>query len=134
MGLTVRRVPKRTDKLPATVYLDGAPPARAIELKRTPRFLRFVIRGTDWGTLDALDQFEDAPAEGERVIVAELKDEFTYHASGTKNGRRTGWWGRTASYKPMDVQPAADVTHDTARWVLWCEEAAKLEPLWRPKR
>jgi hypothetical protein len=93
-----------------------------LTLKRVPRFLRFVVTGTDWTTLDALDQLDDTPREGEHVIAAEKRDESSVHLDGYKNGRRCGWWERTATYEPVPDPPPQDVLRDTAKWQAWCVE------------
>ena len=42
----------------------------AVDVDKEP-LPRLVLTGTDWGTLDALDQLDDAPKAGEYVIAAE---------------------------------------------------------------
>lgn len=98
-----------------------------LTLRRTPTYLRFVVTGTDWATLDALDQLDDAPRPGETVIAARKADESSIHFDGYRNGKRAGWWERTASYEPVADQPPADVLRDTERWRAWCLEQVAAE-------
>jgi hypothetical protein len=105
-----------------TVFLRLGTTRGPLTLRRVPRFLRFVVRGTDWATLDALDQLDDEPAAGETVIAAEKADESSVHLDYTerKTGRRRGLWERTATYAPVADPPADDVLRDTAKWQAWC--------------
>lgn len=110
------------------VFLShGGIRGRGLLLKRQPRLLRFVLTGTDWGTLDALDQLDDTPKAGEYVIAAEKRDESSVHFSGTRNGKRAGWWERAATYESVPDQPPQDVLRDTERWRTWCQERIAAE-------
>jgi hypothetical protein len=95
-----------------------------LTLKRhpLPKFLRFVLTGSDWKTLDALDQLDDAPRPGEFVIAAVKADESSVHFDGYRGGKRAGWWERTATYERVPDQPPQDVLTDTARWQAWATE------------
>mgnify|MGYP000626702823 CR=1 FL=1 len=111
------------------VYLShGGIRGKGLLLKRQPRFLRFVITGTDWETLDALDQLGDTPRDGEYVIAAEKRDESSVHFSGYRDGKRAGWWERTATYQSVPDQPPQDVLRDTDRWRAWAAERAAVNP------
>lgn len=102
-----------------------------LTLRRTPRFPRFVLTGTDWSTLDALDQLDDTPRPGERVIAAEKRDESSVHYDGVRNGRRFGEWHRTATYVPVPDPPPQDVLRDTERWRAWC--VARMDAAEKPE-
>lgn len=91
-----------------------------LELARRPKYLRFVLQGTDWTTLDALDQLEDEPRPGEHVIAAVWTKATVLHIHGTRNGRRFGEWRQVVTYEPAPDQPPPDVLRDGARWRSWC--------------
>jgi hypothetical protein len=109
---------------PAMVFLD-VPAIRgkmpALELRRTPMFLRFVMTGTDWQTLDALDQLDDAPKPEERVLAAvkDGEDGCLHLDSRDNRGRRVGQWFKTATYRLIAPQPEQSVLRDAARWQAW---------------
>lgn len=118
---------------PADVFLQHGTSRGPIHLARTPRFLRFVIQGTDWLSLDALDQMEDTPAPDETVIVAELVSRGNIHIDGAdKRGRRTASWVSTATYKQVHNPPPREVAADTQQWQAWCYQRAKCPPAYTP--
>lgn len=93
-----------------------------LSLKRAPRYLRFVVRGSErcsrnW---DALDQPHDQPELGERVIAALKSSSGSMHLDRTVNGRRVGEWYETAIYWPVEEQPPEDVLRDNQNWQEWC--------------
>lgn len=94
----------------------------SLSLRRCPKYLRFVITGTDWKTLDALDQLDDEPRDGEYLIAAVKSSEGSVHLDGTRNGRRFGEWHRTATYETMPDQPSQETMRDRAEWQKWCME------------
>lgn len=100
-----------------TLLHKGVHPA--IELKRTPLYLRFVVTGGDWRTLDGLDQPEDAPLSTEQVLAARRMFTGTVHVEMVEKGRRVGKWIPSAVYHPTDPQPAEAVLRDTAQWQAW---------------
>ena len=98
-----------------------------LSLERAPRFLRFVMVGSKWETLDALDQPDDAPTPEEKCYAAEQVDSSNVHLScRSPEGRRYGRWEKTATYKLVDDQPAQEVMRDWEQWAKWCE--ARLSP------
>lgn len=113
-----RQAPKSTLLVEARLVADGC--HKAVTLARGPRFLRFVVAGDDWGRLDALDQADDEPAAGERVIAAEVQDEATFHMDGVRNGVKFAEWRRMVTYRPVAEQPADDVLRDYGLWKAWC--------------
>lgn len=112
---------------PFTVFLEHPARPEPLSLKRAPVFLRFVLKGDDWKTLDALDQLSDEPADGERVIVAERKNRSVVFMDGTTKGggRRRGWVVVWWYYHPVLDPPAAEVAGNTASWRAWCVERMK---------
>ena len=95
-----------------------------LPLRRTPKFLRFVLTGSDWATLDALDQLDDEPREGEHVVAAVLKESSTMHLDGVRNGRRFGAWRKVVTYEPVTPQPPQDLLRDAAKWREWATAQA----------
>jgi hypothetical protein len=90
-----------------------------------PRFLRFVFRNNDWGTLDALDQLDDMPQDSEYLIAAELDPT----CSGSvhldyidKHGHRASQWSKTETYRTVCDQPLQEVMRSTVAWRSWCTE------------
>lgn len=84
-----------------------------------PRFIRFVIQGTHWPTLDVLDQIGDEPKPNEHVIAAVKVDESVVHFDGTRNGKRCGWNEHSATYEPVPEQPPQDTLRNAALWREW---------------
>lgn len=110
-----------------TVYLKIGRLRGPLVLRRTPKYLRFVITGSDWKTLDALDMLDDAPRDGETVIAAVKVDESSVHYDYTEKatGRRRGTWERTATYKAVTDRPSRETLRDTTMWQAWVTEKMK---------
>lgn len=98
---------------------------KTICLSRSPIFLRFVMVGTDWETLDALDQVTDTPRENERVLAAVKSDESTVHIDRVLNGRRCGEWRRMVTYELVKEQPSQELLRDSTQWQQWVQEEWK---------
>ncbi len=101
----------------------------SLQLKRTPRFLRFVMTGTDWATLDALDQLDDVAYDGERLLAGTWDGPpwFAMVDGTDKKGKRVGWQERGQLYKLVEPQPSQELMTDTAQWRAWClAELAKI--------
>lgn len=94
-----------------------------LSLARTPKYLRFVMVGADWKTLDALDQLDDSPKPEEHLIAAVKGDESTVHIDGIRNGRRFGEWRRCVTYHLVPEQPDQETMRDREKWQAWCLEA-----------
>lgn len=112
------------------VYVREVPPL-VLTRDPLPKFLRFVVTGDDWQTLDALDQLDDEPKAVERVIAAKMDGKpGTLHLDRWQKGRgRVGEWYRTADYWPVAEQPPDDVLRDREKWRAWClAEVAKGSP------
>lgn len=119
------------DKASFLVYLRVGTLRGSLRLCRSPKFLRFVMVGGDWETLDALDQLDDTPKPEETVLAAALRETGTVHIDFTRNGRRCGEWLKTATYALVEKQPAQDVLRDTSAWRAWCvaqEAESKVVP------
>lgn len=98
-----------------------------LSLERAPRFLRFVMVGSKWETLDALDQPDDAPTPEEKCYAAEQSDSSNVHFSGQRNGKRFGEWRKTATYKLVEDQPPQEVMSDYEQWKAWCMARMELK-------
>lgn len=93
-----------------------------LELKRTPKFLRFVFdpKANKW---DALDQLDDEPRPEEHLFAARLVDTGSLHVDGYRDGKRCGWWYRTATYELVNLQPDDATMRNRAAWQKWATEA-----------
>jgi hypothetical protein len=96
-------------------------------LARAPRFLRFVYSEDLLGERkwDALDQLDDEPNAGERVIAGVIQRRGRMHVSYTEKGRRRGDLWLTADYQTLDPQPDQAILLDRDRWQAWCLEQPK---------
>ena len=95
-------------------------PSLRLNRNPLPLYLRFVMVGTCWETLDALDQLDDTPKDSERVVVAEKRGDIgRMHAFGNK--KVTGWYD-TITYDLIQPQPEQDTLRDTERWRAWVLE------------
>lgn len=104
-------------------FLHGGPADLVqLALLRSPKLLRVTRNAA--GEWDALDQLDDAPAEGEEM--------FCYRRSATggwihidytcsKTKRRKGGWWRTVDYHFLPDQPAQETMASTEKWRAWCE-------------
>jgi len=91
----------------------------SLRLQRAPVYLRFVMRGTDWSTLDALDQLDDQAEPGETIYAAVKVSGGSMHVDRVVNGRRVGEWHQTATYELVPDQPAQEILQDAAEWQAW---------------
>lgn len=91
-----------------------------LNLERTPRYLRFVIQGAKWETLDALDQPVDSPDGGEKCYAAIRTESSSVHVDGYRNGKRFGEWHKTATYELVADQPSQEQMADYEQWKAWC--------------
>lgn len=106
----------------ALVFLRVGILRGSLSLARTPKYMRFVMVGSDWKTLDALDQLDDEPKEGEYLIAGVIAEQSTVHIDGVRDGRRFGEWRRCVTYAMVAEQPSQDVMRDRAQWQAWCVE------------
>ena len=112
----------RTESVLVRFKIAGHGKGKLLDLKRTPKYLRFVFNGSDWGTLDALDQLDDTPRPGEHMIAAVIGESSNIHVDGMKNGRRCGWNVKIIDYDMIAVQPSQELMRDIAKWQAWCVE------------
>jgi hypothetical protein len=94
-----------------------------LNLSRIPVYLRFVVQGDDWGTLDALDLLEDHAAPGETIIAAKWQSE----SRGLACSRGKGGGCRpfsTTIYEPVECPLSQEQLADNAQWTQWCMEQA----------
>lgn len=104
-----------------TTFTNGPALKAMLLLKRHPIYLR-VIRDAK-GKFDALDQLNDTPAEGERIIVYRLvSKEGGAFVDWTEKGRRVGGYFPCATYELCEVQPDHATASDTTAWRKWCYE------------
>ena len=98
------------------VELRGGPAGGVtLALRRAPRFLRVVIDPA--GAVDALDQLEDTPTDGELVEVYELLERRGPVHVCARRGGGSGWY-ESASYTFRgDVD--GNQLRDTAAWRAW---------------
>jgi len=94
---------------------------RSLRLRRLATYLRFVIRGADGRSLDALDQIDDAAEPGETIIPAKIEgDVIVIHVDRTVNGQRVGQWRQYAKYVPVHCDLTQEQLADFAQWSEWC--------------
>ncbi len=100
------------------VRLDALMGHKSLSLVRTPYFLR-VVKDAD-GTIDALDQLDDAPKPTEQVYayVRDGPPQFMILCSRRNGCRRE----RYVSYKDYMPQPDEATMRDNALWSQWCHE------------
>lgn len=99
----------------SAVFINGPAKDVALELQRSPKFLR-VCRAPDL-TFDALDQIEDTPKPEEALIPYELVGEPTRGFI-----RRQGGGGAftMARYQWIPDGPDDAVMRDAEKWRQWC--------------
>lgn len=102
-----------------TVYLKHGSLRGPLTLRRLPPLLRFVVTGSDWRTLDALDQLDDEPRPGEHVIPAE-RGEVAAGIACTRGKGGGCVHFRTVTYTSVPDPPPQEVLTSTARWRAWC--------------
>lgn len=107
-----------------TLTYPAGPLGPPLYLARAPKFLRFVHRGEDWKTLDALDQLDDVPEPGETVLAAKVVERGTIHIDHTVKGKRRADWFRSATYSWLHPDPPREVLYDTEKWREWCLAAS----------
>lgn len=104
---------------------EGGPAAGTVlACKRAPQFLRLVQ--SESGEWDALDQLNDEPEAGEKIVVYVLVSyKGQVHICSRTKGNDTSGWYAWASYKVVAEQPGDDIARDTAKWREWCVDAQK---------
>src|SRR4051812_7013019 len=103
----------------STRFLDGPLAGVALQLRRSPVFLRAVLNAN--GEADALDPVGDEPLADDRV-AAYRRASFggAYFLDWTEKGRRRGGRFAIATYAVVAEQPPDEVMRDRAQWQRWC--------------
>ena len=106
-----------------TTFIAGPADKITLALRRSPMFLR-VVRDTETGNVDALDQLSDKPEPGEEVFVyIQTERHGMVHINARdKKGRRCGGFFPMAKYKLLEPQP----DQATVRGPLWPAWATKM--------
>ena len=94
------------------------PWVRPLNLERTPIYLRFVLRGTDPATFDALDQLDDQAQPGETIIATKMdgRPGFMVVCSRGKGCRREQY----ADYEIVECRLTQEQLADNDAWGVWC--------------
>ena len=111
-----------------TVSLRIGTIRKTLALERAPLFLRFVMVGTDWNTIDALDLATDVPRDGETLYAAKRVETSNVHVDGVRKGKRFGEWRTCHVYELVDEQPGQDVMADYEAWCKWCYKQVEETP------
>lgn len=91
-----------------------------LHIRTAPKYLRFVVRGINWDSLDALDQPGDEPEDEERVIPAVLQSTARGFMCGrTKGGKPTGAAFWQADYIGLGIKLPDRITRDEKSWNEW---------------
>lgn len=100
-----------------------------LALKRTPEYLRFVMVGEDWSTLDALDCLDDEPKVDEWVLVSRRVGRSIAHVDRVVKGRRVGEVIWMAVYElVVDGEMITSVeARDVRKWRSWCKRRSAIE-------
>ena len=100
-----------------TTFLDGPAQGEALQLKRTPVYLRVVQNGP---VFDALDQLGDEPEETELIYV--------YQITGPVQAWTLTPQGRipVATYRHVQPQPHDQQVRLTHCWRAWTERQSQL--------
>lgn len=108
-------------------FIDGPAKGKLLRIARLPLFLRVVIDSD--GTVDALDQLDDAPKESEAVhVYMRCSQPCTVHVDGSrwdkvkKRNVRFGEWFQTADYRHFPKAPADEVLRSPTEWPAWCQK------------
>ena len=92
-----------------------------LNLDRTPIYLRFVVTGGDFNTLDALDQLDDHARKGETIIPAKMDGGVGWiHLCCSRNGRRYGERRQFCDYRPVECELTQEQLANNEDWTKWC--------------
>jgi hypothetical protein len=97
-------------------FSDGPAEGKVLHLRRAPWLLRVVMEG---GSVDALDQLDDAPKPSESIHVYRRIRQFSNAIYCT---RGKGCHHVVAySYLLHELQPDDAAARDKQKWQAWCE-------------
>jgi hypothetical protein len=97
-------------------FRDGPAKGAVLQLQRAPIFLRVAIDAV--GGVDALDQLDDEPREGETLFAYRVDGHATNYHVRCSRPRRSGWVIK-ADYLLVDPQPDAATMLDNEAWQRW---------------
>lgn len=102
-------------------FADGPVQGKTLILRRAPQLLRVVVDSS--GSVDALDQLDDAPKPDESITVYRLDQASLcrYHVMTRgygKDGARNGWY-MSAVYRLASDQPDDVTVRNRAAWQEW---------------
>ena len=101
---------------------------KTLQLDRMCIFLRFVVKGNDWTTLDALNEVGDKATPGETIIPAKIDGNIgTMHIDRTVDGKHVGEWRQYASYLPVECPLTQEQLADYDQWAAWCDTQSLTE-------
>ena len=103
------------------ITLLGGPCAGSYAVKRAPRYLRAVIGPN--GKRDVLDQYDDTPAEGERVYIYRLHP-GTEGVVHLKAGKGMSGFYALGTYTPVE-EVDGEQLRDTEAWRSWATARAE---------
>ena len=97
-------------------------------LKRTPKYLRFVVVDVAGGdrTWDALDQMDDDARPEETVFAAIQIDASSVHIDKRVNGKHVGEWHKTATYELIKGQPSDTILRVNSEWQRWASDQQRI--------
>ncbi len=99
-----------------TQFLDGPAVGIILYLQRAPVFLRAVQDAA--GKWDALDQLDDEPRSGERIIVYRMEGEPSWCHINRRGKGGSGVF-RGGVYRVVDPQPEIDDVRSNRAWRAW---------------
>ena len=101
---------------------------KTLRLDRMCVYLRFVVTGSNWSTLDALNEVGDKAEPGETIIPAKIDGQIgTMFIDGMRDGKRFGERRQFASYIPVECPLTQKQLADNNQWAAWCDSQAKKE-------
>lgn len=103
-----------------TIFRLGPADGSRLSLSRAPYFLRIVEDAH--GKIDALDQLDDEPFDGDKISVYVLHCNRggAFVDGRDKTGKRFGRFEVMADYVLYCNQPQDSEIRDNAKWQSWC--------------
>lgn len=106
------------------VVLDGRE-QHALTVRRAPPFVRFVVE-PGGSPRDCLDQLDDEPKPGERVVAAKVMTEMPVHFKFSGKDKAKSGWYLCVHYNSVEPQPPEAVLRQTDLWWQWCLSQPRL--------